>query len=196
MHHTLSAELFQSARIKENFVTNAALVLAGSVLLVVSARLAVYLPFSPVPVTAQTLVVLLCGAVLGSKLGTFSVCLYIVKGIIGLPVFAGGRGGLAALAGPTGGYLAGFIAAAYLVGWLAERGFDRRRHLTLFAFGIGQTVIYLLGVLRLSTFTGVGEAVRMGVIPFLLGDAFKMACAVLLLPSLWKVVQQKRTSRD
>ncbi len=84
--------------------------------------MAIQLPFSPVPITGQTMAVLLVGALLGSRRGALAVLAYIAEGLAGLPVFAGGAAGLARLFGPTGGYLVGFVAAAFLVGWLAERG--------------------------------------------------------------------------
>ncbi len=190
MYPTLSAELIRHTKLKENIWTDIALILAGSLLVALSARVTIYLPFSPVPITAQTLAVLLCGAVLGSKRGALSLVLYILEGAIGLPFFAGGMSGMAVLFGPTMGYLAGFVLAAFLVGALSENGFNRNWHSTIIAFLLGQSIIYLLGVMRLASFINYDQVINIGVIPFLLGDAIKIGFATMLLPSCWKIINK------
>ena len=190
MHNVLSVELIRRAQLKENIWLDLTLIITGSIFVAICAQFAFYLPFSPVPVTGQTLAVLLCGAVLGSKRGGLSLALYVLEGAIGLPVFAGGRGGMAALFGPTAGYLTGFILAAFLVGLLAEKGFDRKWHSTLFTFLIGQIIIYSLGVMRLLSFFNFNQALEIGVTPFLIGDAIKVGFAMILLPSYWKVIKK------
>ncbi len=168
---------------------DAALVLAGSLLIALSAQIAIPLPFSPVPVTGQTMAVLLVGALLGRRRGSLAVLVYIAEGIAGLPVFAGGAAGPARLLGPTGGYLVGFVAAAYLVGLLAERGWDRRVSTTAAAMALGNLVIYTVGVLWLTVFVGsLSAALAAGVLPFIPGDLAKIAAAALLLPAGWKVL--------
>lgn len=168
---------------------DAALVLAGSLLIALSAQIAIPLPFSPVPVTGQTMAVLLVGALLGRRRGSLAVLVYIAEGIAGLPVFAGGAAGPARLLGPTGGYLVGFVAAAYLVGLLAERGWDRRVSTTAAAMALGNLVIYTVGVLWLTVFVGsLSAALAAGVLPFIPGDLVKIAAAALLLPAGWKVL--------
>jgi biotin transport system substrate-specific component len=168
---------------------DAALVLAGSLLIALSAQVAIPLPFSPVPVTGQTMAVLLVGALLGSRRGSLAVLVYIAQGLAGLPVFAGGAAGPARLLGPTGGYLVGFVLAAYLVGLLAERGWDRRVGTTAAAMALGNVVIYAVGALWLAVFVGgLVPALTAGVLPFIPGDLVKIAAAALLLPAGWKLL--------
>ena len=171
---------------------DATLVVGGSLLIALSAYLKIQLPFSPVPITGQTLAVLLVGASLGAKKGGLSVLAYLGEGLIGLPVFAGGASGPAYLLGPTGGYLAGFAVAAFAVGWLAERGWDRHVGLTLAAMLIGNLLIYLLGLAWLSVYVGVGQALPLGFYPFLAGDAIKLLLAGIVLPGGWAVITKSR----
>ena len=131
---------------KSGLLFDAAVVLVGSAFIALMAQVSVPLPFSPVPITGQTLAVLLVGALLGTARGAMTAALYLGWGIVGLPVFAGGTFGLARLAGPTGGYLVGFIAAAAVVGHLAQRGWDRRPRTCALALAIGNLVIYLFGL--------------------------------------------------
>jgi len=165
-----------------------ALILLGSLLVAAFAQLSI--PLQPVPITGQTFAVLLVGMALGSRRGALALTAYLAAGIAGLPVFAEAKFGLATVQGPTGGYLLGFIAAAWLVGLLAEKGFDRGLLKTLVAMAIGTAVIYLCGVVWLSPFVGgfAGEngALALGMYPFLVGDAIKAVAAVLLLPAAWK----------
>ena len=147
------------------------------------------LPFTPVPLTGQTFAVLLVGAVLGSRRGAASLLLYLLQGILGLPFFAGGASGLAYLTGPTGGYLVGFVVAASLIGLLAARGLDRRIPSALLAFLVGEVFIYLFGVSWLSVYLGIQRALVAGFLPFLIGDAIKLAAAALVLPAAWKLVK-------
>lgn len=153
--------------------------LAGSVLLWASARLQV--PFWPVPMTLQTLVVLGLGFALGGRLAAAAVALYLLEGALGMPVFAGTpeRGiGLAYMVGPTGGYLAGYLVAAALVGWLADRGFARSLPRALVAALAGTVAIYALGLSWLGSVIGWDKPVlELGLLPFLAGDAVKLAIA-------------------
>ncbi len=169
-------------------VTNLALIVAGSVLTALAAQVSIPLPFTPVPITGQTFAVLLVGAALGSRRGAASMALYVAQGLAGLPVFAGGKAGLAVLFGPTGGYLIGFIAAAFLTGWLAERGWDRRPLTTALAMILGNLVIYLFGVSWLAAFVGVSKAPLLGMVPFIPGDLVKIVLATVALPGAWWVV--------
>ena len=168
------------------------LAFAGSLLLIVSAKFQV--PFYPVPMTLQPLVVLLLGVVLGSRLGAATVLLYLAQGAAGLPVFAGTpeKGvGLAYMVGPTGGYLLGFALAAYVTGWLAERGFDRTRLGTALAMSLGMVVIYSLGLLWLGVFVGYNaNLLHLGLTPFILGDVLKIALATLSVPMLWSFLKR------
>jgi biotin transport system substrate-specific component len=167
-----------------------ALVVGGSLFVALSAQLAIPLPFSPVPVTGQTLAVLLTGMLLGSRRGSLSLLTYLVEGGLGLPVFAGGTAGLARLTGPTGGYLIGFLAAAFLVGMLAERGWDRRTGTTFLAILLGNAVIYAFGLPWLAHFVGGERVLALGVLPFIPGDLWKLLLATMLLPWGWKLLNQ------
>lgn len=170
---------------------NVGLVILFTVLIALSAQVAVPLPFSPVPITMQTLTVLLTGILLGSRLGAITILAYLAEGAIGLPVFAFGTFGFATLVGPTGGYLFGFVIAAGLVGFLAEQGWDRRLWTTVLAMVLGNLVIYLFGVGWLSTFMGFTGAIAAGMLPFLIGDAVKIALAAAILPSAWTFLQRR-----
>lgn len=150
------------------------LVLAFSLLTGLLAHLVIPLPFTPVPVTGQTFGVLLSGAVLGSRLGTAAMLAYIVEGLAGLPVFAAGTRGPA-----TYGYLAGFVVAAFIVGWLCERGWDRDPPRLLTAMIAGEVGIYVFGLLWLARFVPASKLLALGFFPFLLGDAVKLVAAAL-----------------
>jgi len=169
------------------------LILAGSLLLTLSAKIQV--PFYPVPMTLQTLVVLLIGASFGWRMGFATVLAYLAQGAMGLPVFAGTpeKGlGLLYMAGPTGGYLVGFALAAGLTGWLAERGLDRSVIGTAIAMIAGNLVIYVFGLAWLANFVGFEKAVTLGVIPFLFGDLVKIMLATASLPVIWKFLNRGR----
>lgn len=174
---------------------DATLVVAGSLLVALLAQFAVPLPFSPVPVTGQTLAVLMVGMLLGSRRGGLALLTYLAEGAMGLPVLAGGAAGLARLTGPTGGYLIGFVAAAFLVGWLAERGWDRRPETTLLAMLLGNAVIYVCGLPWLAHFVGVERVLSLGLLPFLAGDLGKALLTMALLPWGWQLLDRRGWSR-
>lgn len=160
----------------------------GTLLLTASAKIQV--PFWPVPMTMQTFVVLVLGAALGARLGALTVLLYLAEGAIGLPVFAGTpeKGlGLAYMAGPTGGYLAGFVVAAFLVGWLAERAWDRSVLRLFLAMLLGHAVIFVFGVAWLAQMVGYEKAWLLGVVPFYAATIFKTALGACLVPALWRL---------
>jgi biotin transport system substrate-specific component len=169
------------------------LVVTAAALTALSAQWRVHLPFTPVPITGQTLVVLLTGAALGWRLGAAGQVLYLAAGIAGAPVFSDGRSGWATIVGTTGGYLLGFLAAAALVGWMAERGHDRQFLTMVGAFAAGTVVIYLFGMAGLMAATGWGhsEAFVRGVAPFLVGDLVKAVTAGLLLPGAWRILGKR-----
>lgn len=170
-------------------VYDIALVIGGSLLIALCARVKVLLPFSPVPVTAQTFAVLMIGALLGAKRGGLAALAYIVEGASGLPVFALG-GGFAVLLGPTGGYLIGFIPASYVTGFLAQKGWDRRIGTTILAMIFGNIVIYTIGLLWLSRLMGISKSVlSVGLYPFIAGDLVKIALAAAILPAGWKLLK-------
>ena len=169
---------------------DALLVVTGSLLVAALAQVAIpLLPFTPVPITGQTFAVLLVGAALGSKRGAASLGLYTVEGALGLPFFAGGKGGLN---GATVGYLIGFIAAAFVIGLLAERGMDRSFRTSILPFLAGTVVIYLFGATWLAVSFHMSPAVAFekGVAPFLVGDAIKLVLAGAALPAAWKLVDR------
>ena len=187
--HLTYADLFRPSARASALTYDVLLVLGGSVLLGLMARVAVYLPFSPVPVTGQTFAVLLIGALLGPWRGAAAVIAYLFEGAIGLPVFAAGNCGIVYMLGPTGGYLLGFILAAWATGWLARRGWDRHLLSTAMAMTIGSAIILLCGAMWLGCMIGIKKALLAGALPFLPGDAFKIAAAALLLPGGWKLLR-------
>ncbi len=183
------APLALAATPSGGLLTRILIVVAGSVLLTVSAKIQV--PFWPVPMTMQPYVVLVLGMALGPRLGPAAVALYLAQGALGLPVFAGTpeKGiGLAYMAGPTGGYLAGFLLAAMLTGRLSTLGVDRRPLGALLAATAGMAVIYACGLAWLSALIGPEQAVRFGALPFLLGDGLKILLVMATLPLAWKLV--------
>ena len=173
-------------------VRSVVLVVAFSLFVALAAQVAVPLPWTPVPVTAQTFAVLLTGALLGSRLGALALLAYLAEGAVGLPFFQGGTGGLAPLFGPTAGYLFAFPAAAFVTGYLAERGWDRRYLPAAAAMATGSLVILAGGWAWLAIFLRSGaEAFRMGVAPFLFGDLLKIALAAAALPAGWALLRRK-----
>lgn len=164
------------------------IIICGSLLVGISAKIRIYLPFSPVPITGQTFMVLMLGALFGSYRGGLTMLAYLVEGVLGLPVFTGVTGA-AALFGPTGGYLVGFIVAAYLVGRLAEMGWDRRVLTTIAAMLIGDAVLLAFGFIWLTLLmTDVKTAFIAGFVSFVPGDILKISLAAVLLPSGWKLL--------
>jgi biotin transport system substrate-specific component len=168
-----------------------ALVVGGTLFVGLTAQVAIPLPFTPVPLTLQTLSVLLVGAVLGSRRGVASVGLYALAGIAGVPWFSQHQSGWAFA---SFGYILGFVLAAWLVGRLAERGGDRTVPRTVGLMVLGNLAIYALGVPGLMLFAhlSLGKALLVGVVPFLIGDALKIAVAAGLLPASWKLVGSRR----
>jgi biotin transport system substrate-specific component len=172
-------------------VRNIALVVGGAVLVGLSAQVAIPLPFTPVPLTLQTFAVLLTGAVLGSLRGLLSMLLYTLVGVAGFGWFAGHHSGWQFA---SFGYILGFIIAATLVGRLAEGGADRTVGRTILMMVLGNVVIYAAGVTWLMAFTHMSLPVALakGVVPFLIGDAIKIAVAAAVLPATWRLVNSRR----
>ena len=156
----------------------------------VSAQIQV--PMYPVPMTMQPFAVLAIGAAYGARLGAATLLLYMAEGALGLPVFAGMKGGAAMLVGPTAGYIVGFVLAAGAVGWLAERRWDRNVLSTIAAMTIGMALIYIPGVGWLAGLIGTEKAIAAGMVPFLVGDAVKIALAALALPGAWWLIGRGR----
>ncbi|HEX9036740.1 MAG TPA: biotin transporter BioY [Ktedonobacterales bacterium] len=156
-----------------------ALAVVGVLLLALSARVIIPLPFTPVPITGQTFAVLLIGAAYGARRGVATALLYILAGVAGLPVFAAVPG-IASF-----GYIGGFALAAAVVGWLAERGWDRSLPRSIVAMLAGEAAIYLCGLVWLARFVGWGHVLALGLLPFLPGDGLKLCAAALILPAAW-----------
>jgi biotin transport system substrate-specific component len=164
------------------------------------AQISLPLGFTPVPLVMQDMVVLLGGAALGSRLGMAAQLLYLTAGIAGLPVFAASPvlpQGPLRLLGPTGGYLISYPIAAFVTGYLAERGFDRRYSTSVMAMAAGLVVIFAFGVSWLALFArpaalGFDAALRAGFYPFLLGDVFKIFLGAAVLPGVWKLIGRKQ----
>jgi biotin transport system substrate-specific component len=165
---------------------NAVLAIAGS--LIVAAAAQVNVPMLPVPMTLQTLAVLAIGAAYGARLGAITLALYALEGAVGLPVFAEFKSGIML---PSFGYVLGFIAAAGIVGWLAERGWDRSGLKMFAAMILGAAVVYVPGVVWLTGWIGFDKAVQFGLLPFIAGDVVKAAIAALGFPSIWALLGRR-----
>jgi biotin transport system substrate-specific component len=187
---------------ERTLVTDILLVLAGSAVVALFAQLTI--PLVPVPITGQTFAVLLVGAVLGSKRGALSILAYIGEGLAGLPVYQGGnsawapnRFGEPYLLGSTAGYLVGFVLAAFVVGWLAERyGMSRNPLRMALLMLVGNVLIYVPGLIWLQLWL-IGHEVpasvwQAGLIPFLPGDAVKLVGAAIVGPAGWELVRRMR----
>ncbi len=185
--HTLYIRTFPRMA---NWLRDLTLIMIGSFFVAIFAQVKIPLPFTPVPLTGQTFAVLLVAAAFGSKRGAASMALYIALGAFGLPIFAGGASGAAYLSGATLGYLIGFILSAYIVGLLAERGFERSVRTSFIPFLAGTAIIYTCGVSWLAFELGsFDKALTAGFIPFLAGDTIKLLAASFALPAAWKLAK-------
>jgi biotin transport system substrate-specific component len=192
-----SATLLQavSTRADLSSAVRVAAVLFVTVLTAVAAQVSIPLPFTPVPFTLQPMIVLLGGAALGSRLGASSQILYLALGLAGLPVFAASPvlpQGFARLLGPTGGYLMSYPLAAFVAGYLAERGFDRRYATSVLAMGAGLAIIFACGVAWMAFGTphlGLSAAIAGGLVPFLPADIVKVLLAATVLPLAWRFLR-------
>ncbi|MFN3683564.1 MAG: biotin transporter BioY [Fimbriimonadaceae bacterium] len=187
MNTTLATTVLRTDKLGAKSV---AALLGGATLTALGAQ--IQIPFYPVPFTLQTLAVLAVSLALGSRLAVAAQATYLLAGAAGLPVFAGFSGGVARLAGPTGGYLLGFLAAAWIVGSLADRGWDRTFGRALAACLLGSSAIYLLGASVLSLYVGWSGAWMQGVVPFLVADALKAVAAATSLPLAWRLLGEQR----
>lgn len=167
-------------------------VVAGSLLIAGLAQISIKLPFTPVPVTGQTLGILLAGGSLGAYLGLASVLLYLAEGAAGLPFYAQGKSGIDLLgfASATGGYLWGFAVAAFVVGWLARRKWDRGIGSSIGAMLLGEVIIYLIAIpwLAAAVDVPVTKALELGLYPFVVGDTIKLLIAAGALPAAWRLL--------
>ena len=180
--------------VPRSLVSDATLILAGAILTAIAAQIAI--PMWPVPITGQTFAVLLVGSVLGASRGALSMLAYFSMGAAGLPVFTGAAAGVNF--GTTFGYQVGFIAAAAVIGWLAQIGWQKKVSGVVASFVIGNSVIYLFGLPWLAFALGnlglsndVSAVLAAGLVPFLIGDAIKMILAAAALPLAWKYLASK-----
>ena len=174
---------------KDHFsqLTNFVTIVICSFLLILSAKIKVDL--YPVPMTLQPLAVLMIAMLCGRNISVAAVSLYLLQGMVGIPVFAYG-GGLPYLLGPTGGFLFGFLFASILIGELADRGWGKSLFKSVFTMLIGLFIIYICGVFQLSVLKGFDFAIINGLKPFIIGDLYKLVLAALLLPQIWKLVNK------
>jgi biotin transport system substrate-specific component len=197
MYPTLLDAMTARADSRFRVAEHAGAVLFVTVLTAIAAQISVPLPFTPVPFTFQPMVVLVGAAALGSRLGMSSQVLYLALGIAGLPLFAASPilpQGAARLLGPTGGYLMAYPVAAFVAGWLAERGFDRRYLTALMAMLCGLAVVFCGGVLWLvlvSSSHGLQAALAIGFYPFIAADLLKLLAAAAVMPSVWKITASR-----
>jgi len=196
MQPTYRAPTIARVVVPKSAVTTGMLMVGFALFTALAAQVVIPIPGSPVPITGQTFAVLLAGAALGSRAGAGSQLIYWVLGAAGLPFYSGATGGWEAATGATAGYLVGFIAAAWVIGSLAERGRDRTVDSALPAFLAGNTIIYVFGVtwllVSVPSITTMAQALTVGFLPFVIGDAIKILAAGLLLPAAWKMVDTLR----
>ena len=167
-------------------VVNILLVLFGTILLAISAK--IQLPFWPVPMTMQTFVIFLIGMTYSVRLSFITVFLYLFEGALGLPVFASG-GGIAYLVGPTAGYLYGMLISSVVISYLANLGFSKTYFKTSISLLIGSFIIFLFGILYLGWIIGYEKAIIAGLLPFIPSELFKIALAVSLIPTIQKIIK-------
>ena len=167
-----------------SWIKQALTVLGASVLISLGAQISFPLPFTPVPLAVQCNVILLLAAILGSKRGALAVVAFLVQGAMGLPVFACGKAGLLCLAGPTGGYLLGYVAAAFLTGYLVENMKQKTAIKAFFAMAVGNALVYIFGVAGLSTYVGWTSSFMLGVVPFIIGDLLKLLIATRFMKAI------------
>ena len=177
---------------RTSVLTDTLLVAGGAVFIALVAQVAFYLPFTPVPVTGLTFGVLVTGAAMGSVRGLLATLLYVLLGVAGAPVYADGSYGVDVLLGVTGGYLVGSLLAAGLTGYLAEKAWDRKVISAVPAMLLGELVIFVVGVgwLMVVLGVGIGEGLKLGFVPFIIGEVVKLVAAGLLLPGAWKLVDR------
>ena len=184
-----AASLLETVAPRGGLLTAAAAAVLGSLLLAASAK--VQVPFWPVPMTMQSMVVILLGMAYGSRLAAATVLFYLAQGAFGLPVFAGAGAGPAYMMGPTGGYLAGFVLGAFATGWLAERGWDRTPLKAVAAMAIGHAMVFVPGVAWMAVLFGGEKAIALGLTPFLAASLLKTALGAAVMQAAWTVVARR-----
>jgi len=174
-------------------IKQALMAVFGIAALAIMAKIQIFMPGNPVPITLTTFGVLTIGATFGARLGLMTVLGYLALGAMGATVFAGEKAGLTYMMGGTGGYLVGYALAAAALGYVARLGWDRSVVLMAVAMLIGNALIYVPGLLWLNQFaSGWEQTLAWGITPFLIGDALKLALAALLVPALWKLIGNAR----
>lgn len=193
MQTTIPTRVIAGAVVPRSRIATASLIASFALLTAIAAQVRIPLPFTPVPITGQTFAVLLAGAALGRHAGAASQGLYVILGLF-LPFYAGGSSGWSYATGATGGFLLGFVASAWIVGYLAEQRRDRKVASAIPVFIAGTIVIYLCGVPWLANALNVSwtRAVELGAAPFVVGDLIKVALAGALLPATWRLVLAAR----
>ena len=183
--------LLAAALAPMDWTRSVSLVFVFSLLTALAAQIVI--PIGPVPITAQTFVVLLTGALLGSRLGAMAMIVYLLEGASGLPFFYGGHGGITHLLGPTGGYLVAFPAAAFVTGAFAENGWDKRFLTAVVAMSVGSIVILLAGLAWFSVLmqTSPIVAFQVSFLKFVPGDIIKILLAAAVLPAGWALLKRK-----
>ena len=196
---SLSATSLRSSLIpRSTALSHAVLVVSGVLGLAALAQIAIPVPGSPVPVTGQTLGVLILGTAYGSTLGTTTFAMYILAGIAGAPVFADGGHGLDRIVGATGGYLIGMLVATFVLGQLARFRLDQKFLTALPSMLIGTVITFSFGLVWLYQFTPEGQepwswTIEKGLAPFIVGEVLKIAIAGTALPAIWRVVNRKNS---
>lgn len=192
---TLAGEIFiKDHQGTDKLLREVLLVISGSLFIALMAQIRIPLPFTPVPITGQTLAILLIGATFGSKRGAITTLLYLLEGGLGLPFFAGGAAGMIHFMGPTGGYLVGFVLSAFLTGYLCEKGIDKKLKTAIPFFMITQLPIFFCGVLWMSLLLKLNftTALQLGFLPFIPGEIIKALLAGSILPTCWKALGRSR----
>lgn len=188
---SLRASVFPNSTV----LTHATLIVGGTIFLSALAQVAIPVPGSPVPVTGQTLGVLLIGTTYGAGLGLATFAMYLLAGIAGAPVFAGGSFGVEKITGATGGYLIGMLVATYILGLLANRRMDQRFLTALPSMLSGSVIIFSFGLIWLHYFTGKDWAwtINAGFTPFIIGEVLKITIAGTALPVVWRFIHARRS---
>lgn len=179
------ADMFAGSRIR-----TAIMLLSGALLTALAAQIAIPVPGSPVPITGQTLAVVLVGSTLGANRGAASLALYLALGLF-LPFYSDGGSGPAVLFGTNGGYLFGFVVAAYAIGWLSERGADRQLAIAFVSFVVAQLIVFGMGLPWLKVSAGLdwSHTVSAGFTPFIVGGLVKAAVAAAAMPTAWRLAR-------
>ena len=188
MQNQTIATHFRSHIKKEVLLYDLFLITGASIFIALSAQIAFTVPFSPVPITGQTFAIVLTGALLGSRRGALAVIVYLLEGISGLPVFAQAQFGLVHLFGPTGGYLVGFIPAAFISGLLAEFGWGRNIYSAIGMMTISTIVIFVFGLSWLKIWFGTNNVLELGFYPYLTGAVIKIMLAAILFRLGWRII--------